>query len=349
MKTMFRERNSFTMGLIFLVWVAAMVLAAFNVEAIANLQGRKYHAIVAEAGGLKGGDAVRVNGVKVGRVTDVRLADKGVEVSFTVTNDDVEIRDQSSASIKVATVLGDKELALTSAGEDELSAGSTIPLERTHAPYDVSAALSDLTTEVGELDTREVAKALDVVSTTLDGSPNELGFALRGVERLSRTLNARDQEILELASHARVFSTVLSDRSVQMKRLVEDGNLLFAELELRQQAIGDLLRNIRPFAQQLSGLVRDNEAQFGPALDRLNRVIRVLRQNRGNLDDALNSLSDYATGLGEAVGSGRFFTATIENLLPGNLVPLSTTSFRDLLTAPLHAPTPTPSTQGVTR
>jgi phospholipid/cholesterol/gamma-HCH transport system substrate-binding protein len=338
MKTMFRERNSFTTGMIFLIWVAAMVLAAFNVEAIANLQGRKYHAIVAEAGGLKGGDAVRVNGVKVGRVTDVRLADKGVEVTFTVTNDDVELRDQSSAAIKVATVLGDKELALTSAGEDDLSAGSTIPLERTHAPYDVSAALSDLTSEVGALDTGKVAEALDVVSATLAGSPKDLGGALRGVERLSRTLNARDQEILDLASHARTFSAVLSDRSVQMKRLVEDGNVLFAELEQRQQAIGDLLHSIRPFAQELGGLVRDNEAQFGPALDRLNRVIRVLRQNRGNLAHALSNLSDYATGLGEAVGSGRFFTATIENLLPGNLVPTSPGNLFELLNGSLGRP-----------
>lgn len=331
MKVMFRERNSFLLGLGFLMTVTLVVTAALNVNRLADQLGSEYHAIVAEAGGLKAGDAVRVNGVKVGRVTDVSLADKGVDITFSITNADAELGEQTSAAIKVATVLGDKELSLTSAGGGRLMAGGTIPLSRTDSPYDLPTALSDLTREAGALDTKQVSSALDTVATTLEGVPQELGKALRGVERLARTLNSRDQEILQLATHTEQFSGILSDRSAQLKRLVEDGNVLFAELEFRQQAIGDLLRNITPFAQELRGLVADNRRDFGPALDRLNRVIAVLRQNRGNLDATLNNLADYSTALGEAVGSGNFFTSIVQNLLPGNLVPTSPTDLQVLL------------------
>jgi phospholipid/cholesterol/gamma-HCH transport system substrate-binding protein len=326
MRLMFRERNPLTIGTLFLVWLVVVVLAALNVDGIANARGEKYHANVAEAGGLKAADPVTVNGVKVGRVTDVQLAEHGVDVTFTVTNGDVELGDETHAAIKVATVLGDKELALTSGGDGHQEPGSTIPMERTRAPYDVSAALADLTNESAELDTRQVSAALDTMSTTLAGTPEELSEALRGVQRLSRSLNSRDEQVLDLASHASKFADVLADRGTQMRRLVEDGNLLLAELQLRRAAIDGLLDQLEPFGRQLSGLVRDNEGEFGPALDNLNRVIKVLRANRGNLTAALQNLSNYATGLGEAVGSGRFFTAIVQNLLPGNLVPASPTT-----------------------
>lgn len=328
---MFRERNAFTIGLCFIITICLVVMAALNITKITDLQGRKYHAVVAEAAGLKTGDAVRVNGVNVGRVTDVALADKGVRVTFIVTNDDVELGAQSSAAIKVATVLGDKELALASAGEQSLEPEATIPLERTTAPYDLSTVLEDLTNEAGQIDTNQVAQALDTVSTTLEGAPEELQAALDGVRALSETLNSRDAEILRLASHAEHFSGILADRSQALQRLVEDGNLLFAELELRRQAIGELLANIEPLARELRGAVRDNRGDIGPALDNLNEVAAVLRVNRANISRTLQALSDYATGLGEAVGSGRLFTAKVQNLLPGNLVPTSTGDLAEVL------------------
>jgi phospholipid/cholesterol/gamma-HCH transport system substrate-binding protein len=331
MTKMFRERNTFVLGLGFILTVSLIVLAALRVTDLIDLQGRRYYANVAEAGGLKAGDAVRVNGVKVGRVTDIRLAERGVKVTFAITNNDVEVGDKTTAAIKVATVLGDKELALVSAGDGELPERGTIPLERTRAPYDVSTALNELTTEVGRIDTQEVATALDAVSTTLEGAPVELQEALDGVQALSRTLNARDAQILTLANRAEQFTGILADRSVTLRRLVGDGNLLFAELTLRERAIVNLLANITPLARQLRGLVQENETDIGPALDDLNEVAAILRANRTNIRRTLLALSDYATGLGEAVGSGRFFTAKIQNLLPGNLVPSSPGDLLDLL------------------
>lgn len=331
MKKMFRERNSFTLGLCFIVFVALVVAASLNITSITDQRGRKYHAIVSEAAGLKVGDVVQVNGVRVGRVTDVSLAKRGVEVTFIVTNNDVDLADETTAAIKVATVLGDKELALTSAGGGELDDGDTIPLERTTSPYDLSTVLEDLTTETGHIDTQEVAQALDTVSTTLEGAPEELQSALDGVQALARTLNSRDSEILSLASNAQQFSGILADRSESLKRLVEDGNLLFAELQLRREAIGQLLDNIDPLARELSGLIDDNETDLGPALDNLNEVTAVLRANRRNIGRTFDALANYSTALGESVGSGRLFTAKIQNLLPGNLVPTSTGDLLDLL------------------
>jgi phospholipid/cholesterol/gamma-HCH transport system substrate-binding protein len=323
MRKMFRERNALAIGVVTVVTVAALVLTALNVEPILAAFGRKFTAVVPEAAGLQAGDPVMVSGVEVGRVTEVALADKGVAVDFSVTDENVSLGEQSQAAIEVATLLGDKQLSVQSAGRGSLDEGDVIPLNRTTSPYDISKALGNLTTEVGHLNTQRVARALDTVSTTFQGSRPELRTALHGVERLSRTVNRRDQQLLRLASHANAFSGVLAERSQQLQRLVRDGNLLFQELLLRQRAITRLLHGIAPVAEQMRGLVQENRREIGPALDHLNRVIAVLRQNRANVRHALSNLADYGTGLGEAVGSGRFFSFIVQNLIPGNLVPSS--------------------------
>ncbi len=318
MKT-FRERDPLPLGIGAVVMVVLVITLVLNINSVIGVFGRHYSAELAEAAGLKQGDAVRVSGLKVGRVSSVSLGGKGVIVDFTITNGDITLGDQTRAGIEVATVLGDKALVLTSAGSGTLH--GMIPLARTTSPYDVTDALSTLTTETGKIDVNQVASALNAVSTTLDGATPELRSAISGIGRLSETIGSRDATLQALLSHANTFSQVLADRSGDMTALVKDGNLLFAELLNRRQDISTLLSNVSSMAAQLSALVDQNQAIVGPALDQLNGVVKLLQANKANIDHSLKGLAVYATGLGEVVASGPFFTAYLQNLVPGNLFP----------------------------
>jgi phospholipid/cholesterol/gamma-HCH transport system substrate-binding protein len=318
---MFRERNPLPLGALVLVWLVAAIAFVLNINTIVGVFGRHYYAELAEAGGLKQGDPVRVSGLKVGRVSSVKLGGKGVMVEFTVTNGGVSLGSTTTAAVGVATVLGDKALIVRSAGTGHLPDGGTIPMARTSSPYDVSEALSDLTTETGRIDVKQVATALNTVSSTLEGSTPELRAAVDGIGRLSETIGSRDASLQSLLAHAAGFSKVLADRSQDMTALVRDGNVLLAELLQRRDDVETLLVNVSSMARQLSALVDENSATLKPALHQLDGVIKVLQANRQNLSDSIKGLSVYATGLGEVVSSGPFFTAYLQNLLPGNLVP----------------------------
>lgn len=321
MKLMFRERDPRPLGIVVVVWLLLAVGTVLNIDRIAGAFGAHYTAELSEAAGLKQGDPVIVSGLEVGRVGSVELGGEGVLVEFTVTNDDIRLGDRSTARVSVATVLGDKALELESEGAGMLAAGDTIPLERTQSPYDVSQALSDLTTETGQIDVKKVVTALDTVSETMEGSGPELRAAIDGVGRISATIGARDESLRSLLAHADGFAKVLADRSSDMTAIVRDGNLLFAELLERRRDIELLLQNVTAMSRQLSALVDDNESTLRPRLQELNRVIDLLRANDANISRAIEGLSVYATGLGEVVASGPFFTAYLQNLLPGNLIP----------------------------
>ncbi|MFL6024099.1 MAG: MCE family protein [Marmoricola sp.] len=315
----FRERDPLPLGLGLVVSLVLVILLVLNINNVVGLFGRHYSAEIAEAGGIKQGDPVRVSGLKVGHVGSVKLGAKGVIVEFTISNGDIHLGSKTTAAIEVATVLGDKALVLKSAGGGDLQ--GRIPLSRTTSPYDVSEALSQLTVETGKIDIDQLAKAFNTVSTTLDGVTPEFKAALTGIGRLSETIGSRDATLRALLDHANSFSKVLADRSDDLTALVKDGNLLFAELLHRRQDISTLLTNVSGMSRQLSALVDQNAKVIGPALRELNGVVRTLQANKTNIDKSLRGLAVYATGLGEVVGSGPFFTAYLQNLLPGNMLP----------------------------
>ena len=83
---------------------------------------------------------------------------------------------------------------------------------------------------------------------------------------------------------------MLAQRSQQVDTLILNANDLLAVLVERRQAISELLANTAAVAKNLTGLVKDNEAELAPTLDRLNRVTAMLERNRDNLSKALPGL-----------------------------------------------------------
>src|SRR3981189_3144239 len=137
------ERNRVIVGVVGTLILVALVIAVFSYDKIPFIKGTSdYAAYFAEAGGIKPGSDVRVSGLGVGRVSDIRLEGTKVLVDFTV-RDGVELGDRTEAAIKTETVLGTKFLELTPRGGGNLT--GTIPIERTKSPYDLPDALGDLT------------------------------------------------------------------------------------------------------------------------------------------------------------------------------------------------------------
>lgn len=309
----FRDRNPIPIGIIGMLVCVALVAVSLTYDRIGLLNGTHSATVyVADAAGLKAGDEVQVAGITVGQVRSLTLDGDHVRVDFDISRD-VVMGDDTRAAIKTDSLLGRRALAVYSDGIGELP-DRVIPLERTSVPYSLTDALGDATKTIDELDTDQVTQALDALSTTLDAAGPEVRGTLDGLTRLSRTLNDRDIAIKDLLTKANDSTDILARRSDQFTQIVNDGNTLFQALDERKRALSDLVRNINGLSLQLSGLVQDNEAQIGPALDKLEQVSDLLIRNKDSIDLALRRMVPYATALGEAVATGPFFNAYVANL-----------------------------------
>jgi phospholipid/cholesterol/gamma-HCH transport system substrate-binding protein len=323
------ERNRVAVGLVGTLILIALVAAAFSYDRLPFIKGTSdYSAYFAEAGGIKPGSDVRVSGLSVGRVSEIRLEGTKVLVDFTV-RDGVELGDRTEAAIKIETVLGTKMLELTPRGDGALS--GTIPIERTTSPYDLPSALGDLTTTISGLDTTQLSKALTTLAQTFADTPPDLKIALEGVARFSDTLNARDDKLRALLADANQVTGVLAKRSDEIAKLVVNTNTLLAELLSQRASLDALMNNITAVSKQLSGLVADNRTQLKPAIDKLNGVLEILDTHKQEIQKSLGLIRRYAMSFGEVLGSGPFFKASLVNLIPGQFSqPFIDAAFSDL-------------------
>ncbi len=323
------ERNRFVVGLVGIAVLVAVVVAAFSYDKIPFVKGTsEYSAYFAEAGGIKPDSDVRVSGLSVGRVSEVRLDGAKVLVNFTVRNG-IELGDRTEAAIKAETVLGTKMLELTPRGDGELT--GTIPLERTKSPYDLPTALGDLTTTISGLDTTQLSSSLSTLADTFRDTPPELKVALKGVARFSDTLDNRDAQLRSLLADANKVTTVLGKRSDQIAKLVVDANALLTEILSQRDSVDALMNNLTAVSHQISGLVADNRSQLRPALAKLNGVLEILDNRKKELQRALYLLRRYAMSFGEVLGAGPFFKASLVNLAPGQFSqPFIDAAFSDL-------------------
>lgn len=317
----FRERNPVVIGAAGISTLALLAVAAFNADSLPLIgNGETYSAAFSEAGGLKSGDEVRIAGVKVGKVDEVDLDGDHVKVTFRVKGDP-EFGTRTGAAIRIKTILGAKYLALQPKGAGQLRPGSEIPLNRTVPAYDVVAAFSDLTTTTEKVDTDQLAKALDTISTTFKDSPADVQASIKGLSRISRTVASRDEALRELLQHANGVTGVLSERSGDFSRVVKDGDKLFREITRRRAAIHALLKSSAALGIQLSGLVEDNRKEIGPALKGLNAVVTMLERNQASLDRSVKLMAPYVRVFTNTLGNGRWFDSYIQNLVATPVVP----------------------------
>ena len=317
--TSFAERNKVTIAAVGLVALVLAFLTAFYAEALPVIgAGKTQHAYFSEAGGLKVGNEVRVAGVKVGKVTGVELDGTRVEVTFKTKG--VELGDQTTAAVKVKTLLGQKYLALDPAGTEPLT--RPIPQERTTTPYDVSSALSDLSTNLDDIDTDKLEQSMNVIADAFENTPESVRAMVTGLTDLSRTISTRDTELAELFASTKAVTGTLSDRNEELASLIDDGDALLTELSRRREAVTQMLEGTAALGTQVRGLVADNEKRLQPALAKLDRVTAILQRNQANLDKALSKLGPYYRMLTSAMGNGRWVDAYLCGLFDSTGAPV---------------------------
>ena len=312
---MARHTNASIMrlGTISLIVLLVVMAAAFNLQKFPGFRGTGFHADFADASGLSRGDMVQIAGVRVGRVKSIDIRKDRVRVNFDVH--DASFGTETKASVEVLNLLGSKYLNITPAGPGKLADGSTIPLSRTRASYDIVSTLSQLTTTTEKIDTEQLATALTTLSGTIDAAAPQVHDSFTGISRLSKAIAERDDDLAGLLKHADQVTKLLADRRGDLVTLMKQGDLVFKELRNRKEAIHTLLVNATKLSASLTGIVHDNEEQIGPVLADLQQVVGLLRKREKSLQATIHNLGPYASILINVIGTGPWFDAYVPNLV----------------------------------
>ena len=108
-------RNSVetVLGAVVLIVAVVFLSVAYNAAQIEAVQGYQLKASFLKVGGLSSGSDVRINGIKVGTVTDRRLDPQTFDAVVTMSiQPDVKLPEDSVATIGSEGILGGKYIRL---------------------------------------------------------------------------------------------------------------------------------------------------------------------------------------------------------------------------------------------
>lgn len=108
-------------GIFVLAGVVCLGYISVKLAKMEIVGGDKYevYAVFSDVGGLKEGSSVVIAGTEVGRVTSISLEDYQSKVILSVSKD-IKLQDDTIASIKTRGLIGEKYLALSPGGSENL-------------------------------------------------------------------------------------------------------------------------------------------------------------------------------------------------------------------------------------
>ena len=208
-------------------------------------------------------------------------------------------------------LLGEKFLELSPAGAGQLGEDDASLSTAPQSAYDIVGVFGELTDHHRADRHRAAPAGANVVADTMNASAGRTsGQHSTGISRLSQSIASRDEEIQTLLAStptsARCWPSAARHRAADGR-----SDLVFQELRKRKAAIHRLLVNARILAEQLRGLVDDNQAQLRPVLREVHDLTDLLIPREKELKATLRGLGPYARILGNIIGTGPWFDAYV--------------------------------------
>ncbi|TMR96867.1 MlaD family protein [Nonomuraea basaltis] len=321
----FRDRNKHAVGLVSVATLATILVATFLVGNLGLLEGGyTMSGVFADSGGLRSGNDVRVAGVRVGEVTEVRpdYAQGHVIVTWRV-DDGVRLGRAPRADVALSNLLGGRYLKLTGAVSapyaDQLpEAQRRIPMERTGVPTLINDAINDATRLVQRLDTEAVDDLLTELGKIDVSRRGRITRLLKNIGDLSDTISKSEPQLQRLLDNGTKIMDILEKKDKQLVRLIDGIEIMLSELRKRRNELRTLLGDGSDLVQSTTRLINEHEKSLVQVLD--DNVAITTRLDGSN--EQLNSLLAWAgptfSGLSTMGGQGPWLEAIATGLGPVN-------------------------------
>ncbi|MBZ5735233.1 MCE family protein [Nocardioides sp. TRM66260-LWL] len=314
------------LGVFMLVTALATSLLVIVIGNFTFASASTYKAMFTDAAGVNKGDDVRIAGVKVGTVKDVRVADDGdrAEITFSVQNA-TELTQATHATIRYRNLVGQRYISLTQEGSDSgrLQPGSVIDTSKTRPALDLTMLFNGFKPLFQALSPDDINKLSYEVVQVFQGEGGTLEDLLRTTASVTNTLADRDQVITSLITNLDDVLSNLGDRSKQLSALIVNFRTLVAGLKADRRPILDSLDQISALAVQTADLVKGIRVPFTEDIKQLRRFADNLDRNRGEIDRGLQVLPNKLNKVGRTATYGSWFNfylcAVPAVTLPGGL------------------------------
>ena len=261
-------------------------------------------------GSLRPGSDVKISGVIVGKVTDVKRGDGGgVRVGMKMNAEDIgDVPGNVVARILPATVFGTTFVDLVVQGQadkEALKPGDVIPADKTQGTLELQQALDDIDRLVKALGPAELASAIGSAAEALDGRGEQIGQIIETADRYLGRLNPRmplvRSDLRKLAANLSLANRIAPD----LLDATEDGLVTLGTIVDQQANIAALITGGTKLTATAQTFLARNEGALVRMLNNSISVVDAIHDNRvSGISGAININIAVANKVPTATGKG---------------------------------------------
>ncbi|HSV41193.1 MAG TPA: MCE family protein [Nocardioidaceae bacterium] len=225
-------------------------------------------------GSIFEGSSVTYRGMKIGKITDIRLNDEGtVEATATITNP-IKIPANSDVKVRGLSPVGEQYLDFQPPSEEGpyLENGSRVTATVTDLPRTLASTVINVSKLLDQLDQDDLKTALNGIGAALNGTGDDIG---------------------RLADQGYQLLQTLDENWPQTQRLLRNSEIL---LELGAQNAGKI-RTIAVSSAQVADFLKDFDPTLRELLARGPGQFKQVSAVLDAIDEVLPKFLDRATKL----------------------------------------------------
>ena len=264
----------------------------------------------------KGSD-VRVLGVPVGEVTELKAKGDHVEVSLKYETD-VRLPSDVKAVIISPAIVGDRfvQLAPAYSGGAVLPDNAKLGIDRSEVPVELDEifkSLDDLNIALGPKGANKDGAFSSLIEDTarqLDGQGQQLNETLSNFAKLSTTLSNNKEELFGSVREIEQFVQLLRRNDSSVRSFFDSTARVSRVLEGERDDLAKTLEFLSKALIDVRKLVKDNRTTLRNNIDNLQSLAEVLARHNEDIEHTLIDAPIALGNLGIAGGSSK--TGTLD-------------------------------------
>jgi phospholipid/cholesterol/gamma-HCH transport system substrate-binding protein len=268
-----------------------------------------YHANFIDATRLKGGQKVRIAGVPVGTVKNVKLKPNNtVDVAFTVDKR-YTLYSSTRAVIRYDNLVGDRFLEITSGPGElrKLRPGATIDQQHTQPALDLDALLGGLRPVLKGLDANKINTVSSYVIELLQGQGGALSNLLANTNAFGSTLGARDQMIGDVINNLNAVLTTVDAKGAQFSASVDELQKLITGLAHGRDAVAGAIPPLASTTSDLTEFLKRGRRPLQGNIENIRPLATEITDRMPEVNNDIEQLGEDYLRLSALGAYGAYF------------------------------------------
>ncbi|MFW0788423.1 MCE family protein [Gordonia sp. CPCC 205333] len=273
-----------------------------------------------DATGLRAGDDVRIAGVRVGRVSQLKVDNGLALVEFDLSSEQA-VYPETTASVRYQDLTGRRYLGLSLPGASHAVATgkktlsqNTIGVERTIPSFDVTSLLNGFAPLFGELDPAAVNTLSANIVDALQGNDVSISTLLAQTTALARTVADDDAVIGSIVTNLNAVVATVDRQLTNTDRLVDEMPRFLDAVNRHRGEIGTSVRSVSKMAGDLSATLAQLRSDVTGSAQNTVAITSFLNRDGAKLSLAIPGIGRMANIWSKSTGNGSYWNIYSCNL-----------------------------------